>query len=223
MSVVEKTIKSPNLLVIDDDKINSMILIGYFKKKGWNVHYLSSGKGCLSFIKENNIDLVLLDLVMPDLSGYDVLKIIRQEFKEMELPVIMVTASHNDQEVVESFQLGANDYITKPINIAIAIVRVETQLGLANYYRESLKAHQFKSINAIITTYNHEINNPLTIAMARLSRLEGSPKDIDLVNNALQRIAEITKKIRNITPKDIKLEKYSEGVPMLHLKKDPTE
>ncbi len=73
--------------------------------------------------------LVLLDIEMPGLSGFDVLKTLRLTYSPSELPVIMVTSRQQSRSIVDALRAGANDYITKPIDFAVAIARIETQLS----------------------------------------------------------------------------------------------
>jgi diguanylate cyclase (GGDEF)-like protein/PAS domain S-box-containing protein len=80
-------------------------------------------------IKEDAIDLVLLDIEMPEISGLEALKILRETYSPIELPIIMVTAKSQSEDVVKALDLGANDYVTKPIDFAVALARIGTQLS----------------------------------------------------------------------------------------------
>ena len=87
---------------------------------------VENGRQALQLIQKNHFDLVILDVMMPDLNGYDVLKSIRQIRSRIELPVIMVTARNQNEDIVKSFDLGANDYLTKPVNFAETLSRGNT-------------------------------------------------------------------------------------------------
>ena len=80
-------------------------------------------------IRDREYDIVLLDIMMPEVSGYDVLEEVRKDWTPMELPIIMATAKDQGEDVVSAFKLGANDYITKPIDFPVALARIETQLS----------------------------------------------------------------------------------------------
>ena len=80
-------------------------------------------------IDKHAFDVVLLDIMMPDLNGLDVLKILRQSFTATRLPTIMVTAKDQSEDVVEALKLGANDYVTKPIDFPVSCARIQTQLA----------------------------------------------------------------------------------------------
>jgi diguanylate cyclase (GGDEF)-like protein/PAS domain S-box-containing protein len=80
-------------------------------------------------VKEDAIDLVLLDIEMPEISGLEALKLLRETYSPIELPIIMVTAKNQSEDVVKALDLGANDYVTKPIDFAVALARIGTQLS----------------------------------------------------------------------------------------------
>ena len=94
-----------------------------------SVHVESGLKG-LQCLSESDFDMVLLDIAMPYLNGFDVLLKIRQNYSEVDLPVVMVTGSNESEQLVRSFDLGANDYITKPIDMAVTLARVNMQLRI---------------------------------------------------------------------------------------------
>jgi class 3 adenylate cyclase len=87
-------------------------------------------------IEKQDFDLVLLDVMMPGLSGIDVLKRLRERWPESDLPVVMATARDATEDVVEALRLGANDYVTKPLDFAVVLARVETQLSLRRQKQE---------------------------------------------------------------------------------------
>ena len=89
----------------------------------------TSARDLLERIREEEIDLVLLDIEMPDVTGLDALVAIRQVYSTVRLPVIMVTARHESEDVVKALELGANDYLTKPVDFPVALARVRTHLS----------------------------------------------------------------------------------------------
>ena len=114
-----------NILVCDDEKeIVSAISI-YLEKEGYNVLKAYNGKEALDNIKENEVHLVILDIMMPVKDGVDTLKEIR---KEKSLPVIMLSAKSEDEDKIEGLNLGADDYVTKPFNPSELIARVNSNI-----------------------------------------------------------------------------------------------
>jgi diguanylate cyclase (GGDEF)-like protein/PAS domain S-box-containing protein len=129
------------ILVVDDDENNRDLLARKLQRYDYSVITADGGKRALDLIDEQSFDLVLLDIMMPDVSGYDVLKKVRQKYSFAELPIIMVTARQDTDAVVEALLLGANDYITKPLEFDILHARITTQVALKQ------RDDAFKKIN----------------------------------------------------------------------------
>jgi diguanylate cyclase (GGDEF)-like protein len=124
----EETAK-PRLLIVDDIADNRAILARRFERKGYAITEADGGRRALDLIAQGSFDLVLLDVMMPEMDGLEVLRRIREEHSSVALPVIMVTAKSQSEDVVEALQLGANDYVTKPVDFAVALARANTQVG----------------------------------------------------------------------------------------------
>jgi serine/threonine protein kinase len=116
------------LLVVDDNEMNRDMLGRRLEKKGYRVVTADSGPHALDALARETVDLVLLDIEMPGMTGMEVLKTVRQTRSASELPVIMATARHDSSDVVEALQAGANDYVTKPLDFPVVVARVEAQL-----------------------------------------------------------------------------------------------
>ncbi len=119
---------APRLLIVDDLADNRAILARRFQKRGFEIVEADCGRAALDTIARQPFDVVLLDVMMPDLDGVEVLRRIRHQHSQSELPVIMVTAKSQTEDVVQSLKLGANDYVTKPVDFAVALARVNAQI-----------------------------------------------------------------------------------------------
>ncbi len=140
------------LLVVDDNEMNRDMLSRRLKREGYQVDVAEDGVQTLDRIHANAFDLILLDVEMPGLSGFEVLERIRQQHSLAELPVIMATARDTSGDVITGFKLGANDYVTKPIDFPVLLVRLQTQL--------QLKAlTQLK--DEFLQMASHDLKNPL--------------------------------------------------------------
>jgi diguanylate cyclase (GGDEF)-like protein/PAS domain S-box-containing protein len=117
------------VLVVDDNENNREILARRLARKGYTVSVAEHARGLLDRIREEAVDLVLLDIEMPDVTGLDALVAIRQTYSAVRLPVIMVTARSESEDVVKALELGANDYLTKPIDFPVALARVRTHMS----------------------------------------------------------------------------------------------
>ena len=113
----------------------------------------------------------------------------------------MLSGEEQTDKVVECLSKGASDYLTKPANIDVALARIQTQEKLLDLYQGSVKKKQLETINSMVATFNHEINNPLTIALGSLKRdfSKIDEKRVKIAVDALLRIADIVKKIENVT------------------------
>ena len=124
------------LLVVDDNELNRDMLSRRLKSRGYEVLTADDGPQCLAMVKAQRFDLILLDIMMPGMSGIEVLKILRARYTVAELPIIMATAKDTGVDVVEGLTLGANDYVTKPLDFAVVLARVESQLSLKRSMEE---------------------------------------------------------------------------------------
>lgn len=118
-----------HLLVVDDEEINRDLLSRRLERKGYLVTTAVDGRDALEKLDKAHFDMVLLDIMLPVLDGIAVLTSIRRDYAAGELPVIMVSAKDDSEGIVEALQLGANDYITKPVDFPVALARIQTHLN----------------------------------------------------------------------------------------------
>jgi DNA-binding response OmpR family regulator len=119
---------TPRLLIVDDVEQNRDILKRRFARLGYATEEACDGETALAMIEAGDFDCVLLDVMMPGIDGLEVLRRVRETRTEAELPVIMVTAKSASEDVVEALLMGANDYVTKPVDMEVASARVEMHL-----------------------------------------------------------------------------------------------
>jgi len=124
------------LLVVDDDEMNRDMLGRRLFRSGYEVRLAGGGEEALRILAAEHIDLMLLDVMMPGMSGLDVLREVRKVRPASEFPVVMVSADHQSDGVVAALGAGANDYLTKPVDFAVAQARIEAGLMLAANDRE---------------------------------------------------------------------------------------
>src|SRR5438105_2349013 len=117
------------LLIVDDNEMNRDMLARRLARKGYVIGLAESAKELLPRVKEDGIDLVLLDIEMPEVTGLDALQSLREAYSPIELPIIMVTAKNQSDDIVKALEMGANDYLTKPIDFPVALARISTQLA----------------------------------------------------------------------------------------------
>ncbi|MEZ4851736.1 MAG: response regulator [Bacteroidia bacterium] len=128
---VKNNLERGKILIVDDEPINHQVLKNHLSKEKFEVFSAMNGDEAIQLIeKENNFDLVLLDVMMPRMSGYQVCETIREKHLPNELPIIMVTAKNQVRDLVEGFNTGANDYLAKPFSKDELLARLNTHLNL---------------------------------------------------------------------------------------------
>jgi CheY-like chemotaxis protein len=111
------TSNNKTILIIDDSTTNIVLLQAVLNNKGYLIETALNVKDALSIVSKKNPDLILLDLLMPRINGYDFLKEIKENDKTCNIPVIIVSALTDQENIQRSMELGANEFITKPVDI----------------------------------------------------------------------------------------------------------
>jgi len=124
--------KEKKLLIVDDEKMN-LISLAHFLKQDYEIIVASSGEAAISEAEEQLPDMVLLDIVMPDMTGFDVVIKLKSSSKTMGIPVIFITGLNNVEDEEKGLTLGAVDYITKPFNQNLVKARIKTHLKMSDY------------------------------------------------------------------------------------------
>lgn len=208
------------ILVVEDSLVLRDIESLQLRKAGFQTVACETGEACLQILSQDKtIDAVLLDIELPGISGLEVLTTIRQTSSILQLPVIMATGKTDTETTVQALRLGANDYVTKPVDFDIAQSRLRTHLQLRDLSTIQEKMKKAEAIRALITTYNHEINNALMIATGTLSRgLDGMDQTrFNKLTQSLDRIADIVKRLQETSGKDLEMTTYVEGTKMLKI------
>ena len=159
------TSQKPRILVADDEEFNRLLL-DRILHNNYEIDFACNGQEALNKLNEGDYDALLLDVMMPVMDGISCLKIIRENVDFTTLPVIMVSAMSDKASIVHGMQLGANDYITKPLDAEITMARLDTQVSLKKLMDErnqaitSLKeANQLKM--QMMQIASHDLKNPL--------------------------------------------------------------
>lgn len=118
------------VLIVDDAPKNIQVIANLLGDKEYDVSYATNGTQALDLVRENNYDLVLLDVMMPGMDGYEVCRQIKLDSFYKDMPVIFITAKTDEESIVEGFDAGGQDYVTKPFNAAELMARVKTHLKL---------------------------------------------------------------------------------------------
>ncbi len=165
-----------NVLIVDDEAVNRQVLLNFLSMQNYNIYEAVNGQEALDYLEsDTRFDLILLDIMMPKISGFEVTQKIRKKHSMYELPIIFLTAKNQVSDIVEGFSLGANDFISKPISKNELVSRVKTHLELLDINRNlELKVEQrtlalnernqeLETLNSIIRLINQEIEYPNVI------------------------------------------------------------
>ena len=137
------------ILIVDDEPVNRQVLENHLSNAGYSSIVARDGEEALNIVQKQKVGLILLDIMMPGLSGFQVCEAIRRTHPAISLPIIMLTAKNRVSDLVEGFTSGANDYLTKPFSQDELLARIKTHLSLRKIYSATGKFVPFAFLNAI--------------------------------------------------------------------------
>lgn len=173
-------ISSQKILLVDDNPKNLQVAMNILKE--YNVLYAQSGTKALSLLDENDFDLILLDIVMPGLNGYEVCKIIKENEKTKNIPLIFLTVKDDEKDIVEGFDLGAVDYVVKPFHSQVLLKRVELHLNLSRTVKDLKDLNE--NLNEIVNIQIEDIRKKDEI-LSKQSKILALSEMIDMMSEQL--------------------------------------
>ncbi len=142
-----------NILVVDDEKEIADLIELYLTNEGFNVCKFNNGNDAIDFLKNTPPDLAILDIMLPDIDGFSICRLIREKYN---FPVIMLTAKIEDIDKINGLAIGADDYITKPFNPLEVVARVKAQIRRCNRYNNEISNNIIDFRGLIINKDTHE-------------------------------------------------------------------
>ncbi|MBN1414030.1 MAG: hybrid sensor histidine kinase/response regulator [Bacteroidales bacterium] len=149
----------PSILIVDDMPKNIQLLGSILKNESIDIEFATSGKEALEWLQSRHFDLVLLDIMMPEMDGFEVCRKIKENPDTTDIAVIFITAKTDIQSVIQGFEIGAVDYLTKPFNKNELVARVRTHLTLQRQKRMLEQNNALK--NKIFSIIGHDLRNPV--------------------------------------------------------------
>ena len=206
---------APRILVVDDQLINVQLLKRKLERHNLAVTAAYSGQEALDSIREHKPELILLDVMMPEMDGIEVCRRLQANDDTKSIPVIFITARNTKEGKIEGLAVGAVDYITKPIDLDETLVRVQTQLRFVSINREMLdlqrrlvEARRTATIGAVAQGIAHNLNNLLGVVIGYLDLIktvaekpEAVRKNTGKVEDAVDRIVNIIKQLNTVVSK----------------------
>ena len=147
------------IAVIEDNQINIDLIRYQLQVEGFEIVIAKTGGEGLKMIKDQEPDLILLDIGLPDIDGFELCKVLRSDEKTKNYPIIMLTARIEDSDRIEGLRLGADDYITKPYNAEELILRIRNLLKRTNKYKESGSFLKVKDLSIDFNKREVKISN----------------------------------------------------------------
>jgi len=173
-----------HILVVDDDPVNRQVIHNFLAMQKCLVTEASSGAEALKLLQDkNSFNLILLDIMMPRMSGYEVCRKIRERYPVNELPIIFITAKNQDADLVTAFNEGGNDFIAKPVSRGELLARIQTHLKLLNYQDKMVQSEKLASLGTLLAGIAHELNNPASVIKANAESFADFWQDIGPVLN----------------------------------------
>jgi DNA-binding response OmpR family regulator len=138
----EQAEKRRTILIVDDVPKNIELAANILQAKNYNITFATSGQAALEKVKSIDFDLILLDVMMPGMDGFEVCKLLKVDEKTRDIPIIFVTAKSETENVVKGFELGAVDYVTKPFSAEEMLARVKTHIDIRLKFEEKARLEQ---------------------------------------------------------------------------------
>ena len=210
--------KTPSILVVDDEPDNFDVIEALLNQQGYQLHYVTNGQDAITYLDSFQPDLILLDVMMPDMDGMEVCRKIKACPEWNPVPIIMVTALSSKSDLARCLATGADDFISKPINALELRARVQSMLRIKRQYDniQSLYQVQKRTINILESTLEtlngnlastlaHELNTPLNGILGTVDFLSSSidtlPQEeikemLGWIEESAHRLSRLTKKFR---------------------------
>lgn len=214
--------KQATILIADDERINLQVLLNHLSMEGYEVLAASTGEEVLNMIEEQEVDLIILDIMMPKMSGFEVCSRLRRSYSLTELPILMLTAKNQLHDKLTSFEVGANDYLTKPCDKEELLSRVKTLITLRKTLKElatlnesleqkiekrteSLKKANLnlkqmeESRSQLLASITHELGTPITLIHSYIQAVdeglveENSPYYLNMIHTKLVVLERLTR------------------------------
>lgn len=196
---------APKILVVDDQPINVQLLKRKLERENLRILPAYSGKEALEVVANEKPDLILLDVMMPDMDGIEVCQRLQANEETRSIPVIFITARSSKEGKLEGLGVGAVDYITKPIDLDETLARVQTQLRFVAINREMVdlqrrlvEARRAATIGAVTQGIAHNLNNLLGVVIGYLDLIKAYHDKPDQVTRNAQHVEEAVQRIVSI-------------------------
>jgi len=207
---MNKKLNRKNILIVDDAPPNIRVLVEILTKE-YEISVATAGPEALEIAVSKTEryrapDLILLDIMMPGMDGYEVCRTLRQHPQTRDIPVVFVTANTDDETLQQAFDAGGTDYVRKPVNQIELLARIKSALNQQELTRKLLEEEKLEGVLEMAGAICHELNQPMQSVMGFSQLLlddmtEDDPKYeyIKIIKEQIDKMGRITKKLMRIT------------------------
>ncbi len=209
-----------HILVVDDEASMTTLVHELLEEAGYDVAVASDGPACIEHCQQRTPDLILLDICMPGMNGFEVCQALKQKEHTAQVPIVLLSALAEPEHRVRGFALGIFDYLTKPFSNEELLARTENILARQRLLQSDFEASKLDTVRQLSVTLADRINNPLAGILACCQILSKSLGDRDDLIEALDVIArsvhQIYAALVSLTSaREVKSTEYSQGVRMI--------
>jgi CheY-like chemotaxis protein len=194
------------ILVLDDSPLSMSTVLGILEKSGYRTLSAMNGPECMQLAKTSKPDVILLDIIMPGMSGIEVCRVLTEDEETNDIPIIFVTGNTDDKILEEAFEAGGTDYVRKPVGSIELTARIKSALAHKMLLKQQLEDEKLKGVLELAGAVCHEMNQPLQVIygysnLLRTHMSENHPQYdyISQIQEHVARMGEITNKLMNIT------------------------
>jgi DNA-binding response OmpR family regulator len=191
----------PCILIVDDNARNIQILGTILRKENYQIIIAQNGGQAVHAVSRKTPDLILLDVMMPEMDGFETCKKIKESSRAKDVPVIFLTARTETEDILKGFEAGAVDYVTKPFNIPELLTRIKTHIEL-NHRRK------LQGVLEMAGAVCHEMNQPLQTMMGYAELMLMDIQQDDPLREKILKIKEQTDRMAKITQKLMRITRY---------------
>lgn len=215
------------ILIIEDTKDLVDLLVRRFELD-YNTVYALGGREGIEKAGEKRPDIILLDVNLPDMSGFDVLNELKSTEETAEIPVLVMTALSDMENVLAGFKMGAEDYLVKPFNFTELSARVNAHLTIRKLQKKLIGIERLNALREVAVSFSHEINNPLMAisAYAHAMKLQkergcGRPDEcMEMVDGIIAEVNRVAEKVKHLSEATrIETVEYQPGIKMIDMEK----
>ncbi len=206
-----------SLLIIDDEPINIQLLGNLLNENNYEVEFATSGREALEWTASRPFDMILLDVMMPEMDGFEVCKKLKASPKTKNIPIIFLTAKTDTKDIIKGFEVGGVDYILKPFNTSELIHRIDIHLELQHNRQELIKQNEIQ--RELLHVLSHDLSNSLGGILGFSKNIQRYPEKSNQLMDYIINNAENALEIINLSKKLLVAEGKLLNTSSLYLKR----